>query len=274
MGQGYQALTEKEKETLRLLISGHDAKSLARHLGLSVHTVNERLRDARRKLAVSSSREAARQLRVFESGTPEFAGDKQFRDALASAGVTGPDGTGAASDAPSRKGGQGGQRQRSGWIIGGILMTVMLALIALSPMSGSLPDIASSSQVAAPARESDSVQAARRWLALVDAEDWAGSWNATGQSFKSLNTVKRWTDASRKVRAALGPVRSREVTNVDNVGAATPRQLVSEGFVPAPPQGYQVVKFRTDYANRTGVIETVSLARESGSWRVVGITVD
>jgi len=52
-------LTDREKETLRLLLSGHDAKSIARELGLSVHTVNERLRDARRRLHVSSSREAA-----------------------------------------------------------------------------------------------------------------------------------------------------------------------------------------------------------------------
>ena len=56
----YAALTEKEKQTLRLIVRGHDAKSIARHLGLSVHTINERLRDARRKLAVSSSRASTR----------------------------------------------------------------------------------------------------------------------------------------------------------------------------------------------------------------------
>jgi DNA-binding CsgD family transcriptional regulator len=70
MSEGYRALTEKEKQTLRLLVSGYDAKSMARELGLSVHTVNERLRDARRKMAVSSSREAARQLHKAELGPP------------------------------------------------------------------------------------------------------------------------------------------------------------------------------------------------------------
>ena len=34
------ALTEKEKQTLRLIVRGHDAKSVARSLGLSVHTIN------------------------------------------------------------------------------------------------------------------------------------------------------------------------------------------------------------------------------------------
>ena len=56
--EGFGALTEKEKQTLRLIVRGHDAKSTARNLGLSVYTINERLRDARRKMAVSSSREA------------------------------------------------------------------------------------------------------------------------------------------------------------------------------------------------------------------------
>lgn len=63
-------LTEKEKQTLRLILRGHDAKSSAQELGLSVHTVNERLRDARRKLGVTSSREAARRLLAEEGGEP------------------------------------------------------------------------------------------------------------------------------------------------------------------------------------------------------------
>ena len=60
MHDGLQKLSEREVEVLRLLLAGHDAKSVARLLGLSVHTINERLREARRKLGVSSSREAAR----------------------------------------------------------------------------------------------------------------------------------------------------------------------------------------------------------------------
>ncbi len=62
MDHGSWALSEKEKQTLRLIVRGHDAKSIARNLDLSIHTINERLRDARRKMAVSSSREAARML--------------------------------------------------------------------------------------------------------------------------------------------------------------------------------------------------------------------
>jgi DNA-binding CsgD family transcriptional regulator len=73
-----EALSEREKETLRLLLEGHDAKSIARNLGLSVHTVNERLRASRRKLEVSSSREAARLLAQSEQPTPKSVVDKQI----------------------------------------------------------------------------------------------------------------------------------------------------------------------------------------------------
>lgn len=84
MDEALQALSEREKETLRLLTGGHDAKSVARHLGLSVHTVNERLRSARGKLGLTSSRAAARRLAEaeagFEKARPKFSGDKELGD--------------------------------------------------------------------------------------------------------------------------------------------------------------------------------------------------
>jgi DNA-binding CsgD family transcriptional regulator len=56
------ALTEKELEVLRLLAAGHTVKSIAAGLGRSEASINERLREARRKTGVGSSRELARLL--------------------------------------------------------------------------------------------------------------------------------------------------------------------------------------------------------------------
>jgi DNA-binding CsgD family transcriptional regulator len=70
------ALTEREREVLRFLFRGYDIKSIARELDLSVNVVNERLRDARRRLGVSSSREAARILAAQEGHN--FLGDREF----------------------------------------------------------------------------------------------------------------------------------------------------------------------------------------------------
>lgn len=78
MADGVQKLTERQKEILRLLLDGYDAKSAGRQLGISVHTVNEHLREARRQLGVTSSREAARALREAESGNPNNLRSKSF----------------------------------------------------------------------------------------------------------------------------------------------------------------------------------------------------
>ncbi len=48
MKQALDELTEKGKQALRLIVRGDNAKSIAAELDLSVHTINERLRVARR----------------------------------------------------------------------------------------------------------------------------------------------------------------------------------------------------------------------------------
>jgi DNA-binding CsgD family transcriptional regulator len=71
---GLQKLTPRQKEILRLLLGGFDTKSIARELDISVHTVTEHLREARRHLGVSNSREAARILGQAESSPPDNMG--------------------------------------------------------------------------------------------------------------------------------------------------------------------------------------------------------
>jgi DNA-binding CsgD family transcriptional regulator len=252
MAQGYQALTEKEKQTLRLMLLGHDAKSLARHLDLSVHTVNERLRDARRKLEVSSSREAARLLLQTELENPQSVGDTLLREARSPGAV--PQGDASA------QGPKAGNRLA--WpIAGALIMSLMLAALALSTLPGAeIPSDAAGQAAATVVTGSDAAGAARAWLALGDEERWAEAWRATGQQFRKLNTVERWIQAAEQARVPLGALRSRV--------------LLSQDRVPAPPAGVEVIKFRTDFANKSGVVETVSLAREDGEWKVVGVYLD
>ncbi len=59
-------LTEREVEILRLLAAGHTVKTIAARLDRSETSINERLRTARRKTGVGSSRELARLLDVQE----------------------------------------------------------------------------------------------------------------------------------------------------------------------------------------------------------------
>lgn len=259
MSDGYQALTAKEKEALRLLLNGHDAKSMARLLGLSVHTVNERLRDARRKLGVTSSREAARLLREREGQlrelAPELLGDKALGDAAAG---------GSAQVLHQPVQGRSIKR-RAGWIVGGIAMTLGLALFALSALTGPGQHTAASLAPAAaashtPASEAAAVEAARVFLALVDRDDWTASWQATHKSFQLLNTADWWTQTSRQVRGDVGTAQGRELATVD--------------FTAVPPNGYWTVSFKARYSKKGSATETISLAWEDGAWKVVSVSIE
>ena len=64
-------LSLSEREILTMLAEGHTAKSVAAIKGLSVAAVNERLRSARRKTGVGSSRELARAFRLQENRDEE-----------------------------------------------------------------------------------------------------------------------------------------------------------------------------------------------------------
>lgn len=239
-------LTEKEKETLRLLLRGHDAKSSACELDLSVHTVNERLRSARRKLDVTSSREAARVLFESEGGTYENPGYETLGDAA----------EGRTSDQPA-----GGHVRP--FVIGGILVMLSLALIAALALSDAP---ARERPIGDPATPIETAQletfeaAARDWLALVDASDWEASYASAGSSFQKPNTVAGWRDASMQARVPLGAVIDRQAETAE--------------YVNAPPHGYVVMKFRTQFEGDGDALESVTLEREDSTWKVVGYVID
>lgn len=256
MSAGLRTLTEKEKQTLRLIVRGHDAKSMARHLGLSVHTVNERLRDARRKLEVSSSRAAARLLLDTEGDDPERQADKQIGEAAGGATAA------EFAEPDSGAGRAAGVASPVALAIAGVaIMSVILGILALvaAPQSASPPASAGAPAAVAIA-ETEAVRAARDWLQLHDEGRWRDTWNGTGAQFRRSNSLERWTEVAQSVRPPLG--------------ATISRVAISQDDVPAPPAGVQVVKFRTRFANKADALETVSLAREEGKWKVVGIYIE
>ena len=247
------ALTDKEKETLRLLLRGHDAKSSARELGLSVHTVNERLRDARRKLGVTSSREAARQL-LAEEGVPyQNSADESLGDDAAAV---------VAADSGASTTGQKARPRFALPLIGVTVMPVLLAALLLpaSPLSVFPADLAGGTRAAGESAQATPAGAAEEFLVLLDEGRWADSYAMTSAEFHRLNTLAVWTEVSQRVRPPLG--------------AALTRDVIASEYVPAPPMGYQMVKFRSRYASGTDQTETLSLVREQGAWKVAGIVVD
>jgi DNA-binding CsgD family transcriptional regulator len=259
MTDAMRELTEREKETLRLLLAGHDAKSIARELGLSVHTVNDRLRDARRKLGVSSSREAARLLNRAEGGTPQIPPE-----------ILAPTGLGIATEQPADADRPAPGRWRSGdrplfWLGGGMLIMSFIILAAMlspgfhgadGPRAISAP---AATQAPAPAMSAAAVSA-MSWLALLDRQSWDDSWNAAGSFFRSRVTKPGWTATIQPLRQPLGAITTRRLQS-------TTRASSLPG---APPGDYEIVMFATDFATRPGSIETVVMAREGSGWTVNG----
>lgn len=259
MTTGLDALTSKEKETLRLILRGHDAKSSARELGLSVHTVNERLREARRKLGVTSSREAARRLLAEEGDTPEnppeFHADKALGDAAQA-----PVAVDMTAPATRRRASFGLGPGLALTSIGVLVMSLIFAALLLPASPFSTPAApAVSLNAAAPSDAAvnlDEVQgAARTWLALIDKGAWQASHTASGAPFRSAITAPRWAETIAQVREPLGPVVKRELLEYGSQSA---------------PREVRIVLFRTDFANAKGATETVTLEREGGEYRVVG----
>lgn len=246
-----QTLTDREKQTLRLLLQGHDAKSIARTLGLSVHTINERLRDARRKLAVASSREAARLLAEAEQAYPKELGDETL-------GVTDAATNVLSATPPDRA----SRTLRFAWLSGGMfVMSLLIAAFAVvavitteAPPQGASP----TSPATAPSQPSDpAVQgAARKWLTLVDQYRWADSWGAAATLFRGQLSAAQWEAMVKPIRMPLG--------------APTSRTFLSATHTTSPQGSYEVVQFRTDFARQPGTVETVTMARDGDAWRTVG----
>ncbi|MXO85954.1 DUF4019 domain-containing protein [Altererythrobacter aurantiacus] len=253
---GIAELTDREREVLSLLLAGHTAKSAAAELDLSVHTVNDYLREARKKLGVSSSREAARILGEHEAQVPQNLGPQQM---------------GMAEGQPAPHLARMKSGSRKVWIIGGIIMLTALAILALvtTTQSGSEDAAADDAVTAAPMAKSDTgtstaspadIASARDWLALVDAGNWEESWQEAGAFFRQSVTAAEWAAQVRPVREPIGAVQSRELAN----------QQIAESLPGAPAGTYLVLQFDTDFANKPDSVETVVMADEGGEWGVVG----
>ncbi|MFY8048703.1 MAG: helix-turn-helix domain-containing protein [Erythrobacter sp.] len=135
------ALTDKELEILRLLAGGHTVKSIAVQLGRSEASINERLREARRKTGVGSSRELARLI-----DTQKIWDRKSD--------LSPPAQSAKASSVPRRKGFE--------WTKGRIAMALMLpaAALALALAAGTTTTMP---QAAETAQAPQSAPLAGRW---------------------------------------------------------------------------------------------------------------
>jgi hypothetical protein len=120
---------------------------------------------------------------------------------------------------------------------------------------------ADAADVSHTAAKASATAAATAWLKLIDAGDYAASWNAAGSFFKTHVTEDQWTQKVGPARQSMGVVLSR------NLKSATYMTTV-----PGAPDGqYVVIQYQTSFAHKKSAIETVTpMLDTDGQWRVSG----
>ncbi len=102
----------------------------------------------------------------------------------------------------------------------------------------------------------------QQWIALVDAGQYAESWQAAGKLFQANLPQQNWVQALTSARTPLGKATSRQMTGHE-----------AKTDLPGAPAGqYALVGFATNFEAKADIIETVTLYLEDGQWKVVGYT--
>jgi uncharacterized protein DUF4019 len=101
--------------------------------------------------------------------------------------------------------------------------------------------------------------AASDWLKLVDAGNYAQSWDEGASIFKNAVAKEQWQKILEGNRGPLGTVASRRLKSAEYTVQ-----------LPGAPDGeYYVIEYASTFANNRSVIETVTpVLDKDGKWRV------
>jgi hypothetical protein len=101
---------------------------------------------------------------------------------------------------------------------------------------------------------------AAAWLARVDAGDARGSWELASDGLPAAISPDAWGEKLRAAQGPLGPLTSRAL--------AVEQHL--DGLPGAPPGEYVVRQYHSVFGGTRAAVETLTLRREAGGWRVAG----
>ncbi|NMA20884.1 MAG: DUF4019 domain-containing protein [Lentisphaerae bacterium] len=132
----------------------------------------------------------------------------------------------------------------------------ILSLVVLGLFLGGMVGMAEPSE-----REKTALTAAETWLAFVDEEKYAKSWQEAAEYFRNAVKQEQWTSSMQAFRKPLGKLVSRKMKNASY-----------KTSLPGAPDGeYVIIQFETSFANKKDAIETViAMMDKDGKWRVAG----
>ena len=111
------------------------------------------------------------------------------------------------------------------------------------------------------AEQTAAVTAAQKWLAGIDAGNYAASWTDASDYFQGAISQDKWVAALDSVRKPLGELKIRTVDSA-----------VTETHLPGTPDGkYVVMLFETAFSKMNSATETVTFSLEAdGTWKACG----
>lgn len=145
-----------------------------------------------------------------------------------------------------------------------MLSTRPLVLALLTLALGCAPTIGPAAATSPPVVQDDvpaARAAAEAWLALVDAGNYPGSWDAAAALFRNAVPKATWVQQIGAARGAVGANTSRSFQS------ATPASTL-----PGAPDGaYVVLQYKAGFAQKASAIETITPMKDpDGVWRVSG----
>jgi hypothetical protein len=104
------------------------------------------------------------------------------------------------------------------------------------------------------------IDAAKEWLALVDASEFETSWERSALILQNAVSAPEWEVSLTAARLPFGELISRELLFAE-----------FKKTLPGAPDGqYVVIQYRTEFEKKQAAVETVTPMFEAGNWKVSG----
>jgi len=102
------------------------------------------------------------------------------------------------------------------------------------------------------------VKAAKKWLALIDSEDYETAWEQSSKILKEKTSQQAWVVDMMKFRKKIGLVKTRGILGLNR----QPKKGIK------PHAG--ILYFSSQYKNCDIPHETLYIVFENGTWKVAG----
>jgi len=134
-------------------------------------------------------------------------------------------------------------------------ITIYVSLFLLLTFAAAIKSLAADNP------EKDAQVAAEQWLALVDAGQYAESWQSAADYFKAAISQAQWQTSLDSVRKPLGSLVARKLKSAK----------YSKTLPGAPDGEYVVLQFETSFTNKKEAVETITpMLDKAGKWKVSG----